>query len=650
MTYRKIGLVIGINEYLDPKLPNLLFAKKDAEDMRAVLLNPDIGGFKEIVPLVNETKINVTKAIEKLLLKDASVVDLVLIYFSGHGKLNTRFELNLLLKDTENDYLSSTALPYNFIKDCIEETKCKKIILILDCCHSGAAVLKGDISKTISETSGSGTFILTATTGSNRAKEVEELENGVFTHFILEGLKKGDADLGKDGLIDILELYEFASKKCNDEYKQVTTIKSKFEDIIVIGKNPLIFRENEYASKKKQLLDKYIKYDLPVPILDISQSVLRNYYEGQSSLDPVEKKIYDLLNSFLIEDLCHKNYVEDIQLLKGICITEKKNKTIIAEDYQKREMKELSKQKEGERKQREEPERKKQEETEKLEAERKQKEEQERIQKEEEEGKQKEEEERLEAEKKLTEEQERIKFGTPNIRNTFTHPFTGMEFVLIPAGKFIMGSSEEGQGRDNFEGPIHKVTIGEPFFLSKYPVTAKQWECVMGIKPPYINDGDCPIGVAWDHAQEFITKLNEMDKTDKYRLPSEAEWEYSCRAGTTTIYSFGNDESKLDEYAWYGFWKNLFFLPHPVGLKKPNPWGLYDMHGNIMEWCQDTWHNNYDGAPDDGRSWEDGSSSRRVFRGGKYNSSASGCRSAKRDKGKSDSTYVYIGFRVVREI
>ena len=271
MAGRKIGLVIGTNDYLDPKLSNLHFAVKDAEEMRMVLLNQDIGGFDEIVPLVDETKSNVKKGIEKLLLIDATFDDLILIYFSGHGKLNSKFELNLLLKDTEMGYLLSTALHYNFITDCIEQSKCKKVVIILDCCHGGAAGIKGDISKTLSETSGSGTFILSATTGSNLAKEVQELENGIFTHFLLEGLSNGNADLGGDGLIDIIELYEYASKKCNDEYSQVTTIKSKFEERIVIGKNPLKVKENKFEKNMRELVK--LRKSLPVKLYDEAMTI-----------------------------------------------------------------------------------------------------------------------------------------------------------------------------------------------------------------------------------------------------------------------------------------------------------------------------------------------------------------------------------------
>jgi uncharacterized caspase-like protein len=224
MSGRKLGLLIGINEYSDPKHSNLHFATKDAKEMMDVLQNPDIGVFDDVTLLLDESQRNVLKKIEKLFLKDANFEDLVLIYFSGHGKLDSEFKLNLILKDTETDY-QYTALNFDLITKCIEQSKCKKAVIILDCCHSGAADIKGDcLVKTLSDTSGSGTFVLSATTGANVAKEAHEFENGIFTHFLLDGLRNGDADLGGDGFIDIIELYEYASKRCNDEYAQVTTL------------------------------------------------------------------------------------------------------------------------------------------------------------------------------------------------------------------------------------------------------------------------------------------------------------------------------------------------------------------------------------------------------------------------------------------
>jgi formylglycine-generating enzyme required for sulfatase activity len=232
----------------------------------------------------------------------------------------------------------------------------------------------------------------------------------------------------------------------------------------------------------------------------------------------------------------------------------------------------------------------------------------------------------------------------PEISKTFISPSTGIEFVLIPEGEFIMGS----ENLDN-EKPAHKVKIKNSFYLGKYLVTHKQWKTIMDSDFPSSSKDNYPVGVSWNEAIEFIKKLNMVEGENKYRLPSEAEWEYACRAGTTTRYFFGDDESKLGDCAWYGF-RNLFGHAHPVGEKKPNPLGLYDVYGNIEEWCQDKWHDNYDVAPSDGSAWEDGSSSNRVCRGGMFNCIARDCRSASRKKYNSGKRRFHTGFRVVRGI
>jgi formylglycine-generating enzyme required for sulfatase activity len=223
-----------------------------------------------------------------------------------------------------------------------------------------------------------------------------------------------------------------------------------------------------------------------------------------------------------------------------------------------------------------------------------------------------------------------------------------MEFVLIPAGKFMMGSPSGEEYRYN-EAPIHKVTIKYSFYMGKYPVTQKQWEKVMGNNPSDFKGEDRPVeNVLWNGVQEFIKKLGEKEETYKYRLPSEAEWEYACRAGTQTRYSFGDDESKLNEYAWYEKYSGYGTLP--VGQMKPNSWGLYDIHGNVWEWVQDRWHNNYEGAPSDGSAWEDGNISVRVFRGGCWGSCTGFCRSANRDGDGAGGRGNVVGFRLLRKL
>ena len=219
----------------------------------------------------------------------------------------------------------------------------------------------------------------------------------------------------------------------------------------------------------------------------------------------------------------------------------------------------------------------------------------------------------------------------------------GMKFTLIPAGELMMGSNEYP-----VENHIHKVKINKPFYLGTYLITQREWKAVMGDNPSDFKGDDLPVeNVSWYDVQEFIKVLNEKEEgADRYRLPSEAEWEYACRAGTTTAYSFGDGESRLNNYAWYG---DSDDKTHPVGKKEPNPYGLYDIHGNVGEWVQDSWHDNYDGAPIDGSAWQSGNADR-VVRGGSWLVGAWYCRSAFRAIGGPHDRNYGVGFRLLEEI
>lgn len=189
-----------------------------------------------------------------------------------------------------------------------------------------------------------------------------------------------------------------------------------------------------------------------------------------------------------------------------------------------------------------------------------------------------------------------------------------MKFVLIDPGTFTMGSPASEPGHDNDESPQHQVTLTKGFYLGQYEITQGQWEAVMGTRPwegqdhvptfmgsdgfvrPAPNAPDhAATYISWDDLQPFIHRLNVAAGDSLYRLPTEAEWEYACRAGTTTQWSFGDDGSQLGNYAWY--WDNAWGLydtyAHPVGTKLPNPWGLYDMYGNVEELMQDGWDEPY---------------------------------------------------------
>lgn len=221
-----------------------------------------------------------------------------------------------------------------------------------------------------------------------------------------------------------------------------------------------------------------------------------------------------------------------------------------------------------------------------------------------------------------------------------------LEMVLIKAGSFMMGGNENDD-----EKPVHRVNITKPFYLGKYEVTQSQWGAVMGNNPSYFKDcgGNCPVdNVDWYEAQQFVKRLNARRDGHTYRLPTEAEWEYAARSGTTGDYA-GN----LEEMAWYGRSRNSGGKTHSVGQKKPNAWGLYDMHGNVYEWVQDRWHDNYTGAPMDGSAWESGSNNNRPLRGGSWFDNGLGrqWRSAYRnDLGVLRNHPGTVGFRVVMAI
>jgi len=217
---------------------------------------------------------------------------------------------------------------------------------------------------------------------------------------------------------------------------------------------------------------------------------------------------------------------------------------------------------------------------------------------------------------------------------------TGMTFVSIPGGSFLMGSSDGNKD----EMPVHTVQI-EPFYLMTTEVTQRMWKELMWLNPSRFEGDDLPVEqVRWEEAQKFIQKLNTRYPGRDFRLPSEAEWEYACRAGSTTAFYLGDSEADLDSAGWYD--DNSGSKSHPVGLKQPNAWGLYDMHGNVWEWCQDWFHDTYDGAPSDSSAWITGGSVYRVLRGGSWYSMATLCRSANRYKYKPNESYHSVGFRV----
>ncbi len=372
MTGKKVGLVIGNNYPSSDK--ELKFAVADALAMKEVLLNKDICGFDEVEESIDETFLDARIKIEKLL-KNANRDDLILIYFSGHGKKHLDNGLRLLFRDTKEDYPLATSLNFDYINRCMTYPSLKSVIIVLDCCYSGAAGIKGDdLEETLSNySSGSGTVILTSTglIGSPKAKEDTELKHGVFTKYLLEGLEDGSADEDEDGLIYVNDLYEYARSRTIKRSSQSPVMKTQIEGKLLIAKNPLKVKEKEFIRKKNKLV-KNIRKELPASIYDISMIVLVDAYEKSEELTETDEEIRTSLEDLLEGKISVKTYIHTVQ-----CYLENEEieDSHILARFRNLDVSKI--------------------------------------------------------------------FKDEKTSKTFTYPSTGIEFILIPAGKFMMGSPLE---------------------------------------------------------------------------------------------------------------------------------------------------------------------------------------------------------------
>ena len=240
----------------------------------------------------------------------------------------------------------------------------------------------------------------------------------------------------------------------------------------------------------------------------------------------------------------------------------------------------------------------------------------------------------------------------PTIKLTLPH----LEFVLIPSGEFVMGSPAEEEHRYGNEEPLHAVSI-DSFYLMTTEITQAVWKEIIGDNPSLFKFDNHPVeGISWYDAKQFIDTLNQKYSDCRFRLPTEAEWEYACRAGTTTPFHTGEtintDQADFDGTYSYGKgWRGVSRgTTLPVKSFLPNTWGLYDMHGNVWEWVEDWDHPDYKGAPTDGSAWIEPVSEYRVLRGGSWYNYAGNCRSANRNRLKPSYRLYNNGFRLVMEI
>ena len=232
---------------------------------------------------------------------------------------------------------------------------------------------------------------------------------------------------------------------------------------------------------------------------------------------------------------------------------------------------------------------------------------------------------------------------------------TPLEMVWIPAGSFLMGSPESEPNRRENEGPQHRVTFAEGFWMGRYPVTQAQWRWIACLEPLNQSLKANPSGfpgdknpveqVSWDEAQEFCCRLSR-EFSQKFKLPSEAQWEYACRAGTKTAFAFGNELIEtLANYTPRS--SRLDGVTTEVGQFPTNGWGLHDMHGNVWEWCEDTPYASFKDIPSDGTAWINSALAGRMLRGGSCSNLQEECRSASRRFSSRHNRHNYVGFRVV---
>jgi formylglycine-generating enzyme required for sulfatase activity len=667
----KFALLIGVSECTGGFKP-LPSAVVNVDALHGVFVDPQQGEFlaENIQVLKNPNKQEMEKAIYWLFNKRKKD-DLLLFYFSGYGIVNYNIRPELYLttgitRKQENGYLDRrSALATAYLRQRIESSNSQQQVIILDCCYSAAIaystrIIDDDTVKVDDYLGGKGRAILTSTTtrevsiaGNIKADGSTELS--IYTHYLVEGLTTGAADLNKDGTISVDELYEYAAQKVKiaapamtpklypvSDGSKIVVAKSPTDDPKLEYENYLIqlchrFDRRSYFSsiQLKTLATKQQKLGIsPEDVNTIEERVLQPYREYLKKIIEYEHELtlavqegYSLV--YLLADL--KEYQQELQLRdediaeihwRILQPIEPTQTTIFLSTFSfetvRVKVKKINSGLFGGTK--------------------------------------------LEIVKTPAQAQHFVEELGNGVK---------LDMVYVPGGQFMMGTDDrqfeehlnhvkkdlsltEAQidnYRKTYAGrPQHSVNI-PALLMSKYPVSQSQYETIIGSNPSRFKGSQRPVEmVSWDDAQAFCQKLaNQTNKP--YRLPSEAEWEYACRAGTNTPFYFGETIS-LDvvnyDCRWpYGQATKGFsrISTTDVGIFPANSFGLYDLHGNVWEWCQDNWHKNYQGAPTDG-SPRLNETNYQVLRGGSWLFYSGDCRSDARRWGTPDHRAMVFGFRL----
>ena len=611
-------IAIGINEY--DNLKPLKYAKKDAEAIKAWCEREggfDRGGiflFTEDSPPIpasppiptqlthGRLKRFLQRQFETPLLNSG---DNLWFFFAGHGRRDQDKDY-LMLPDSDPGNVRETAVSVDYVTERLRRSGADNVVLLLDACRDEDS--RGGLG--IGEEEYQGVITFYSCTANQQSWEIDELQQGSFTHTLLEGLRRQ----GEGNCATVERLDEYLRR-------QVEKINARY------GKP----RQNPYLKAEPPHKLYFILLEQVATLKDVQPLKYQaSLAENRGDLDLAEQLWIRVLGA-------SRGDLDAIEAIKRIDRRQSQSSSIPTAP-------EPVRQSEGNRSSTPKPSQ--------------------------ENGLKVFNFEIVEVNAKgeqIKKESKQSQYFSQDLGNDIT-----LEMVAIPGGTFTMGTEDEEIERlvkkfdwqyFSREKPQHQVTLPS-FYMGKYPITQAQWQAIaatakididLETNPSNFTGNELPVErVTWYQATEFCKRLSRETKQE-YRLPSEAEWEYACRAGTTTPFYFG--ETITGKLANYDASNTYADEPKgeyrkettPVGQFPPNAFGLYDMHGNVWEWCADTWHDNYDGAPRDGSVWtKNGNDNRSPLRGGSWDFYAGSCRSAFRSNyNRRDDSNVSLGFRVV---
>jgi formylglycine-generating enzyme required for sulfatase activity len=664
---KKVALLIGVGNYSDGSgLKTLQCPANGVNEFKTILEQPDIGGFDEVIPLIDPDVGTMRSRLGEVFSR-LTKQDLVLFYFTGHGIKDMTGEFYLTTGQTQlfdNKRLNpGTAVEASFVKTVLGNCYAQRKVVILDCCF-GAAFAEGFLTMddgsvdVQANLGGEGWVVLTAATARNYALEQEGESLSVYTRYLVEGLRTGAAGREGQDYVAVGHLHDYVRGKV--ETAAPTMAPAIFngyqgEEIwlarAVVNPEATFrqkvqskIRRGRIAPAGRRFLDTWrTRLGItPERAQVIAEEVLKPYAEKQRHLDWYAETLgEEIAEDFPLSPEAVKD-LKDLQRLWNLRDED-------VEPVMRAVLLEQGPEAEAQLAQilspvppevapvapvlKTPPQRKNHwSERWGVSAQ------------------------RFALETVRVNEQGEVVERQPGEAEYFVEDLGNevtLEMVYVPGGEFLMGAPEGEAGSYSDEKPQHRVTVPE-FCMGKFVVTQAQYAAITGENPSAFEGENRPVEeVSWNDAVAFCEVLKA--RTGRlYRLPSEAEWEYACRACTDTPFYFGPTLTpeivnyRGNEVYGQGPTGEYREQTVEVGQFPLNAWGLYDLHGNVLEWCADAWHSDYDGAPTDGSAWTDGGNQKsRVLRGGAWVSIPRHCRSAFRSYEPRASHFHSVGFRVV---